>query len=71
MCFTLCQPFMVLLSVAAIQWLPEVYVEKLPRAKSQSSLSAQERKAALVASLNAGIPSHKRRESRMNYGVAY
>ncbi|XP_037291473.2 solute carrier family 22 member 7 [Rhipicephalus microplus] len=63
--------FMVLLSVAAIQWLPEVYVEKLPRAKSQSSLSAQERKAALVASLNAGIPSHKRRESRMNYGVAY
>ncbi|KAL1479379.1 hypothetical protein MTO96_051893 [Rhipicephalus appendiculatus] len=63
--------FMVLLSVAAIQWLPEVYVERPPRAGSVSSLSVQERKAALVASLSSGIPSHRHKESRTRYSVAY
>ncbi|KAL1469862.1 hypothetical protein MTO96_040821 [Rhipicephalus appendiculatus] len=63
--------FMVLLSVAAIQWLPEVYVEVPPPVGSLSSLSAQERKAALVASLNSGIPSHRHRESKTRYSAPY
>ncbi|KAL1443168.1 hypothetical protein MTO96_030419 [Rhipicephalus appendiculatus] len=37
--------FMVLLSVAAIQWLPEVYVERPPRAGSVSSLSVPRTKS--------------------------
>ncbi|KAL1418979.1 hypothetical protein MTO96_025524 [Rhipicephalus appendiculatus] len=63
--------FMVLLSVAAIQWLPEVYVERPLRAGSLSSLSVQERKAALVASLTSGIRSHRNRESKARYSVPY
>ncbi|KAL1477214.1 hypothetical protein MTO96_035919, partial [Rhipicephalus appendiculatus] len=63
--------FMVLLSVAAIQWLPEVYVERPLRAGSLSSLSVQERKAALVASLTSGIRSHRNRESKTRYSVPY
>ncbi|KAL1457383.1 hypothetical protein MTO96_043474 [Rhipicephalus appendiculatus] len=63
--------FMVLLSVAAIQWLPEVYVERPPRVGSPSSLSVQERKAALVASLSSGIPSHRHRESKTRYSAPY
>ncbi|KAL1418974.1 hypothetical protein MTO96_025519 [Rhipicephalus appendiculatus] len=63
--------FMVLLSVAAIQWLPVVYVERPPRAGSLSTLSVQERKAALVASLTSGTRSHRSRESRTRYPVPY
>ncbi|KAL1418978.1 hypothetical protein MTO96_025523 [Rhipicephalus appendiculatus] len=63
--------FMVLLSVAAIQWLPEVYVERPPRVGSLSSMSVQERKAALVASLSSGTRSHRHRESKTRYLVPY
>ncbi|KAL3243768.1 hypothetical protein MRX96_019718 [Rhipicephalus microplus] len=63
--------FMVLLSVAAIQWLPEVYVERPQRVGSFSSLSVQERKAALVASLTSGSRSHRHRESRTRYPITY
>ncbi|KAL1469861.1 hypothetical protein MTO96_040820 [Rhipicephalus appendiculatus] len=37
--------FMVLLSVAAIQWLPEVHVVRPPRVGSPGSMSVQERKS--------------------------
>ncbi|KAL1469863.1 hypothetical protein MTO96_040822 [Rhipicephalus appendiculatus] len=63
--------FMVLLSVAAIQWLPEVYVERPPRPVSPRSLSVHERKAVLIASLNSGIPSHRLAECRMKEPPAH
>ncbi|XP_049271345.1 solute carrier family 22 member 16-like [Rhipicephalus sanguineus] len=61
--------FMVLLSVAAIQWLPKVYIQRPPRAGSLASLSVQEQKAALIASLNSGTRGHRHRESK--YSVAH
>ncbi|KAH6933981.1 hypothetical protein HPB50_019369 [Hyalomma asiaticum] len=51
----------VLLSVAAIQWLPEVHIEKPQRRQSRSALSDHERKAALLASLQSrtALPSRR------------
>ncbi|XP_065287741.1 organic cation transporter protein-like isoform X1 [Dermacentor albipictus] len=42
---------MALFSVVAIQWLPQVFIEKIKKRKSAAALSAQEKKAALRKSL--------------------
>ncbi|KAH7959624.1 hypothetical protein HPB49_012546 [Dermacentor silvarum] len=56
--------FMVLLSIAAIQWLPEVLIEGPQRPRSPSQLSERERKAVLLASLDSRrMSSRTRRES--------
>ncbi|KAH7959838.1 hypothetical protein HPB49_014102 [Dermacentor silvarum] len=56
--------FMVLLSVAAIQWLPEVFIEIPQRPQLPSELSERERKAVLLASLDSRrVSTRKRREN--------
>nr|XP_050029030.2 organic anion transporter 3-like [Dermacentor andersoni] len=58
--------FMVLLSVAAIQWLPKVSIERPQRPRSPSELSERERKAVLLASLDSRrMSTRRRRESSL------
>ncbi|KAL1486253.1 hypothetical protein MTO96_031462 [Rhipicephalus appendiculatus] len=51
-CVTLLMTGLVLLSAAALQWLPEIFVEKRKAAPSEASLSPDQRKKDLQASLS-------------------
>lgn len=61
---------MTLLSIMAVQWLPELFIEKVEETRSADAMSPEERKMALKASLSprAGSKERKQRDAKAKAG---